>query len=492
MQLLHQSTVYLTASVIVIAVIVKLYQGLRSPLSKVPGPWYTRWTSWVKTYHSLTGSGPSYVHSLHIKYGPVVRVSPNAVDVADLAGVQRIHRIKGEFLKSFWYTDLLPGVFNVFNTRDIDQHRRFRRLLSAPISDSGLQAVLPQVETKIRFAISRMAEEMKSRGAADVLKWWMFMATDIIGELSFGESFRMLEYGKKNQYISDLEKAGIAGAVRTELPLLWKISRYLPVPYLKESGEIFNRNRRYAEQSIQRHRTLVENGDMGAGSASASSSLFSNMYRANDDERLSTTEILDNAQAYIVAGSDTTANTLAYLVWAVCRRAEVRRQLAREVASLPQGFSSDDVRHLPYLRQVVDESLRLYPAAPSGLPRTVPAGGALLGGYWIPEGATATTQAYTLHRNPEAFPHPDRFDPSRWENPTQAMKESFMPFGGGSRVCLGLHLAYIEIKLAVAHFFRAFPDATVSSAEGMSDQDMEPTLFFLMSPSGHRCLIQAS
>ncbi len=56
-------------------------------------------------------------------------------------------------------------------------------------------------------------------------------------------------------------------------------------------------------------------------------------------------------------------------------------------------------------------------------------------------------------------------------------------------VCIGLHLAKIELRLGAARFFKAFPHATLSSLEGMSDEDMFPELFFLISPQGHRCLM---
>jgi cytochrome P450 len=196
-QNLQESTLYLAGAGFCVFILVILYNGLKHPLANVPGPWHTRWTDWVYTYHNLRGAAPLYIHALHQKYGPVVRVSTNFVNVADLKGAQRIHRIRGEFLKSPWYQNIAgPDRLNVFNTQDIDEHRRLRRLLSGPMSESNLKTLIPQVENKVRLAIDRMVEETKSRGVADVAKWWMFMATDVIGELTFGESFRMLEYGK--------------------------------------------------------------------------------------------------------------------------------------------------------------------------------------------------------------------------------------------------------------------------------------------------------
>jgi hypothetical protein len=59
-------------------------------------------------------------------------------------------------------------------------------------------------------------------------------------------------------------------------------------------------------------------------------------------------------------------------------------------------------------------------------------------------------------------------------------------------VCLGIHLAYMELRGGAARFFRAFPNATRSHLENMSDEEMEPKIYFLMVPKGGRCLIQAS
>lgn len=190
------------------------------------------------------------------------------------------------------------------------------------------------------------------------------------------------------------------------------------------------RIRNYSLESLRRHKAIVE-----IEGPDSRPTVFSRVYKAEDDASITHDEIRDNAQSYIIAGSDTTSNTLTYLVWAVCCHPEIKSRLVKELEALPDDFEYEDLRlaNLSYLENVVDEALRRFPAAPSGLPREVPEGGAELCGYHIPAGYTVTTQNYSLHRDLEAFPDPEKFDPSRWENPTPAMKDAYMPFGGGSR-----------------------------------------------------------
>ncbi|KAI1419089.1 cytochrome P450 [Xylaria sp. FL1777] len=461
---------------------------LSDPISQVPGPWYAGYTELVAKYFWVTGRKASYIHNLHLKYGPIVRVGPREVYIADPKAIQKVFTIKNEFPKAQWYLDFAPFVRTIFNTPDVAVHRRFRRLLSSPLSESGLKPFLPQVECKVDLAMQGMEREYKTRGAADIYKWWLFLTTDVIGELSFGESFRMLENGKVNQYITDLQNVGKLASYRSTFPSLFQLSvRFgIPIPILSKAQMYTKRIRNYSKVSLNRHSAIVEREG-----PDARPTVFTKVYEAQGDMSISQDEVGDHAQAFIVAGSDTTSNTLTYLVWSVCRDPEIKSRLVEALEVLPHGFTYEDLRqvHMPYLEHVIDETLRRFPVVPAGLPREVPEGGAELCGHHIPAGYTVTTQSYSLHRDVDAFPDPEKFDPSRWENPTPAMRNAFIPFGGGSRICIGLHLAKIELRLAVARFFKTFPNARVSSLEGMSDEDMSPKLFFLASPQGHRCLM---
>ncbi|KAM4057424.1 cytochrome p450 [Hirsutella rhossiliensis] len=464
------------------------HRVLRAPTGRLPGPWHSRWTRVVLDFHFLAGTKSHYVHALHAQHGPLVRIGPNEVDVTDLEAVKVIYGIKNPFLKSPFYRRLAtPGQESLFTTVNADFHRRHRRLLAGPMSESSLKSTIPTIDAHVKRAIQRMAQEMLSRGSADVFKWWHFMTTDAIGQLTFGDSFRMLELGHKNDYSFDLEQVARVGAIRATFPSMVDVSRLIPLPMFKQALKHDLNMRHYAVDSLQRYRRLVE-----ANPGQVQQTLFTNLFKAEREDKIAFCEVRDEAQSYITAGTDTTAVSLTYLTWSVCRNPDIRAQLVAALQTLPPDFTEVQLRNLPFLNHVIDETMRLYSAAPSTLPRLVPPGGVRLAGHWFDEGTVVSAQAFSMHRDPLIFPQPDEFIPSRWISPTEAMRNAYMPFGRGPRVCLGLHLAQIELRLATARFFLAFPEARVSSLEGMSDSDMKPKIYVLLVPSGGRCLIQAA
>ncbi|RDA88395.1 hypothetical protein CP532_5629 [Ophiocordyceps camponoti-leonardi (nom. inval.)] len=478
---------YLAGCAIALVALRSIFQILRSSTAHVPGPWYTKYTSLILDFHFMTATRTSYVHRLHQMYGPVVRLGPNEVAVSDIEAVKTIYSTKETFRKSDFYRRIVSAdTESLFSTVDIDFHRRHRRMMAGPMSETSLKSLAPRVEARVNLAISRIGQEMKERGTADVFKWWLFMATDIIGELTFGDSFRMLELGQKNAYARELERVNYISALRSIFPNLVQFSGIVPLPFFRRAFEASANLRRYASDSLNRYRRLVDEDPN-----LPQETLFTKLFRAEADEKLPFHEILNEAQSYIVAGSDTTANTLTYLTWSVCRRPDIRAKLVDELRTLPPDFGEAELHALPYLNHVVDETLRLYSAAPSGLPRVVPPGGADLAGYRLDGGTVVSAQAYSMHRDPIVYPSPDSFIPDRWAEPTKEMKDAFMPFGRGPRVCIGQHLARMELRLASARFFHAFPEAHISSLEGMSDEDMKPRIHFLLTPSGGRCLVQA-
>jgi cytochrome P450 len=197
------SVAFACGFVVTVFLLTTLVYGLRSPLATVPGPWYSRFTHLVLKYEVIRGRRVFYIHDLHRKYGPIVRISPEEVAVSDVGALSQIHKIGSGFHKSPWYDTITPDrPPGIFTMRDPHQHAARRRLFAQSFSNSALQknwAV--EIRSRVEIAVSRIRQDAAT-GDADVLRWWTLMATDLITHLCFGESFHMLEQGKVGSFQS--------------------------------------------------------------------------------------------------------------------------------------------------------------------------------------------------------------------------------------------------------------------------------------------------
>ena len=172
---------------------------------------------------------------------------------------------------------------------------------------------------------------------------------------------------------------------------------------------------------------------------------------------------LDEVVTLLVAGSETTANTLSWAYYLLARHADVERRLHAEVDALlaPRGprnaavsLAAADLERLPCTRRVITETLRLYP--PAYLLGRQAVADVVLEGYRIPAGTTVLMSQYLMHRDPRFFPDPEAFLPDRWTAPEPAgatpapPRCAFFPFGDGPRVCIGEPLAWLEATLILA------------------------------------------
>ena len=163
-----------------------------------------------------------------------------------------------------------------------------------------------------------------------------------------------------------------------------------------------------APKSLRRYgQRAVDNLRRHSG---AKGNLFATMLAHSEaaDDELTDEDVRIEASLFLIAGADSTAVTLTYLVWAVLKRPQLQARLEDEVAALGDGCELDDVvlERLPLLNAVIEESLRLYGALCGNLSRLVPPGGATLSGFRVPAGTEVETQAFTMHRNPDVFPNP--------------------------------------------------------------------------------------
>lgn len=223
---------------------------------------------------------------------------------------------------------------------------------------------------------------------------------------------------------------GKFGIYRSIAPLISRVISWLPLKSGRIVAEAAVALRDAAVDGIAIHQKLVEEN----GAENVKKTFFTSIFAAQESGAdISSARLIGDGQAFIIAGSDTTANTLTYMTWVVCKNPFMRDALVAELQALPSNYTDADLRRCSLLGRIIKETLRVHTVASEGLPRVVPAGGAELCGFYLDASTVVSAQAFSMHRDPAIFDWPDEFDPSRWIEPTKEMEDSIFSFGRGSR-----------------------------------------------------------
>lgn len=200
--------------------------------------------------------------------------------------------------------------------------------------------------------------------------------------------------------------------------------------------------------------------------------------RDDDGAPMSDKQVRDEILTLFVAGHETTANALAWVVHLLCRHPRVYAELQAEVDALGHRPTVDDLPRLSLALRVFKEALRLYP--PVYIFSRQATEPVVVAGYELPKRTIVLLCPYAQHRRPDVWPDPERFDPERFrpEAEAQRHKLAWLPFGAGPRVCIGNHFAMMEAQLVLAVMLgratyeslgdsRPDPHATLRPAGGM-------------------------
>jgi cytochrome P450 len=235
----------------------------------------------------------------------------------------------------------------------------------------------------------------------------------------------------------------------------------LPVSWPTAANRRFHRARRTLDRIV--YRVIAERRGRGR------EDLVSMLLAARDEETgaaMSDEQVRDEVLTIFLAGHETTATALAWTLWLVARAPEVAARLHAEVDALRGPPTFDDLSRLPYARQIVDESMRLYP--PVWMVARRAEERVTIGGYEIPPQTLVLLSIYALHRHPEFWERPDSFEPARFATPPP--RWAYLPFGGGPRGCIGNGFALVETLLTLATVAQRF------RLEALEDPVPEPLI----------------
>ncbi|KAI4902571.1 hypothetical protein NFI96_010251 [Prochilodus magdalenae] len=199
-------------------------------------------------------------------------------------------------------------------------------------------------------------------------------------------------------------------------------------------------------------------------------------------EQMSPTEVLGSITELLLAGVDTTSNTISWVLYHLAREPEIQQRLHDEVVSVCPGdkiTSSEDISKMPLLKAVVRETLRLYPVVP-GNARIIAENEVVVGGHLFPKNTLFHLCHYAVSYDEKVFPDPHAFIPQRWLRQEKQLSQhpfGSVPFGFGIRACLGRRLAELEMYLILSRLIKHYevrPDPTGKSVKPITRTVLVP------------------
>ncbi|KIM78409.1 hypothetical protein PILCRDRAFT_11126 [Piloderma croceum F 1598] len=450
------------------------------PLAKYPGPITNKLSKLTMSYIASTGKQHTYYRKLHEHYGNIVRTGPNelSVNFADaikpVLGAGGLPKGSCKSLSVFfvprldtlsqnapvWYNRVADGQpSSIIGTQDPVEHKRRRKTWDRAFSTAAIRNYEEIVVRRAR----QLVEQFEKRAGQDIdLSTWMsFFSYDVMGDMTFGFGFDMMQTGyDANGVWKTIEGGLVLSTTLAHIPWLFTYLRLIPA--------ITDRQRTFDLTATYVNHRIAEG-----------SNIKDLMYYLTDEEGLepekpSMSIIHSDGLIAVIAGSDTTATSLTailyYLLLEPAKFDRLRSEVDGYFAPGEEPLDSTKMASMPYLNASINEALRLVPPVISGSQRsaTPGSGGKIIGPYFIPEGNNIFTHTHTLQRNPRYFsPYPDSFWPDRWlpekDREKAPFNEEFIldlaafnPFSYGPANCVGKNLALLELRVITCFIVQKF------------------------------------
>ena len=345
-------------------------------------------------------------------------------------------------------------------------HWRWQRRAAAPVFSQRNVMNLAPVMTA---AAERAADRIAAAGprAVNMLDEMVTTTFDVIGDVTFsgGDTFdRDAVHRAIDDYIAEAGKVSLFDVLG--------FPDWVPRPGRLMSGPALKDMKAMADQAIEARAAR------GSADVPDLLDLLLEGEDAKTKRRMSNAEVRDNLLTFIVAGHETTALTLAWAMYLMGFDEEVQKKAREEAQSVLQGraCTGEDVENLPFIRMIIDETLRLYPAA--GIISRTAQKKDTLGGRDILPGDTVMIPIYALGRHHQLWEDPDAFRPDRFADRKAIDRYAYLPFGDGPRICIGASFALQEAVIILATLLSRFRFTAVPG------KTPEPVMILTLRPDG--------
>ncbi|KAL5388568.1 hypothetical protein PMIN06_009066 [Paraphaeosphaeria minitans] len=460
-----------------------VYRLYLHPLANVPGPKLAALTSWHELwYDCFQGGGGQHafkMREMHDIYGPIIRINPWEVHIdglADPAFWNVLYSQTNKLDKDSWFYNGFGSGLSTVATSSSDLHRARRGAISSYFSAGHVRKYEPMVLAHVSTLISRLQDCSRKDQVVDLANAYRCLTLDVVTSFSVPEPRKMLEledFGRGfNGLMRDFSKMiTLQRHMKVVIPLLELIPDWVGNA-MDSSGSIQQLVDwrmsfvRAAQQAIHR-KGIPPPGQ----EASILDTLYSAPELAQKDKIMK--YFVEEATTITSAGTETTASTLGLFTYHVLANRDILDNLLAELL----GIAGDHtelmglrmLEKLPYLQACINEALRLSNPVTGRLPRlnprapttyTTPDGKST---YILPPKTVMSMSMPDMHFNTSIFPSPHTFKPSRWTDSSpehlKEMHRYLVPFSKGSRSCLGIEVAKMELVLTAGNVFQKLGSA---------------------------------
>ncbi|KAK5715158.1 hypothetical protein LTR15_010575 [Elasticomyces elasticus] len=412
------------------------------PLSHIGGPWWTAISSVWLQYHSWYGSQGSATRRLHEKYGSIIRVAPNEVEIADGAALWPVYIKNGGFDKSHHYSVLnIDGHATIFST--IENRDRVDRLkIALPFfSSASVERQVPILEACARQLVGRLKRDKIRQAPVDLQDHCRCYSLDTTTTYVFGKAFGAL----------DEDRLSIARIVDSfvEVNQIFNTPGYLYGLFsFFYTSFIIGAEAKQSDVSVDKWIRGAIEGKSG-GSVDDQTTYPGKLLATG----MPLSNVVAEGKDSVFGATDALGLTLSLIIWRLVEDPAVYTALREELQTNAEVIGGK-LQSLPVLAGIIKETMRISSTVPCKLPRTTPPEGMVFEDTFIPGGSVIGVASCILHLNEKVFPEPGAFIPQRWRDPTTSMNRDWMPFGKGSRACMGRHLALMQLYVAVSVIVR--------------------------------------
>ncbi|XP_046668651.1 LOW QUALITY PROTEIN: cytochrome P450 4c3-like [Homalodisca vitripennis] len=319
------------------------------------------------------------------------------------------------------------------------------------------------------------------QGTFNIFPYVTLCALDIICETAMGHQVQA-QSNSDSEYVRAVYEIG--SIVQTRQAKLWlqpdwlfrmsslhkRHQNCINILHSFSNKVITDRKAEISKNKSQGEQLFDEKEDLGGKKRLAFLDLL--IEASQDGKVLSDEDIREEVDTFMFEGHDTTSAGISWLLFLLGWHPDIQDKVVAEIEAVFGGedrpLTMKDLTSMKYLECCIKEALRLYPSVPimaRSLQEDI-----VIEGYTIPAGTVAMIITYMLHRDPEVFPHPERFNPDHFlaENCRGRHPYAFIPFSAGPRNCVGQKFALLEEKAVISTFLRKYRIVSVDRREDLT------------------------